>query len=50
VPDDPAELRSIIAVLQAENTRVAAENAKISATLRFYDHLVQALRLPIAKL
>ena len=50
LPDDPAELRAIIAALQAENTRIAAENAKISATLRVHDQLVQALRLRIAKL
>ncbi|KKK49248.1 hypothetical protein LCGC14_3136950, partial [marine sediment metagenome] len=38
LPDDPAELKAMIAVLQAEN-------AKISATLRVHDQLVQALRL-----
>ena len=43
LPDDPAELKAMIAVLQAEN-------AKISATLRVHDQLVQALRLRIAKL
>jgi transposase len=41
--NDPAVLRAIIAELQAEN-------AKISATLRVHDQLVQALRLRIAKL
>jgi transposase len=50
LPDDPAELRAMIAVLQAENARIEAENAKISATLRVHDQLVQALRLRIAKL
>ena len=43
LPDDPAELRAMIAALQAEN-------AKISATLQVHDQLVQALRLRIAKL
>jgi len=41
--DDPAILKAMIAALQAEN-------AKISATLRVHDQLVQALRLRIAKL
>jgi len=41
--DDPAELRAMIAALQAEK-------AKITATLRVHDQLVQALRLRIAKL
>lgn len=40
----------MIVDLQAENARIAAENAKISATLRVHDQLVQALRLRIAKL
>ena len=44
------ELRAMIAVLQAENLRIPAENAKISATLRVHDQLVQALRLRIAML
>ena len=43
LPDDPAVLKAIIAVLQAEN-------AKISATLRAHDQLIQTLRLRIAKL
>lgn len=43
LPDDPAVLKAMIAVLQAEN-------AKISATLRVHDQLVQALRLRISKL
>jgi len=43
LPDDPAILKTMIAALQAEN-------AKISATLRVHDQLVQALRLRIAKL
>jgi transposase len=50
LPDDPAELRAMIAALQAENARIEAENAKMSATLRVHDQLVQALRLRIAKL
>lgn len=43
LPDDPAILKAMIAALQAEN-------AKILATLRVHDQLVQALRLRIAKL
>ncbi len=43
LPDDPIVLKTMIADLQAEN-------AKISATLRAHDQLVQALRLRIAKL
>jgi transposase len=43
LPDDPIVLKAMIATLQAEN-------AKISATLRAHDQLVQALRLRIAKL
>ena len=43
LPDDPAVLKAMIATLQAEN-------ARISATLRVHDQLVQALRLRIAKL
>jgi transposase len=41
--DDPAVLRAIIATLEAEN-------AKLSATLRAHDLLVQTLRTRIAKL
>jgi len=41
--DDPTVLKAMIATLQSEN-------AKISATLRVHDQLVQALRLRIAKL
>ena len=41
--NDPAVLKAMIAELQAEN-------AKITATLRVHDQLVQALRLRIAKL
>jgi transposase len=43
LPDDPALLKTLIASLQAEN-------AKISATLRAHDQLIQTLRLRIAKL
>lgn len=41
--DDPAVLKALIVALQAEN-------AKISATLRAHDQLIQTLRLRIAKL
>ncbi len=50
LPDDPAELRAMIAALQAENARIEAENAKMPATLRVHDQLFQALRLRIAKM
>ncbi len=43
MPDDPAALKELVAALQAEN-------AKMSATLRAHDLLVQALRIRIAKL
>jgi transposase len=43
LPDNPALLKALIAALQAEN-------AKISATLRAHDQLIQTLRLRIAKL
>ena len=43
LPDDPAILKAIIASLEAEN-------AKLSATLRAHDLLVQTLRTRIAKL
>lgn len=43
LPDDPALLKALIVALQAEN-------AKISATLRAHDQLIQTLRLRIAKL
>jgi transposase len=40
----------MIAALRAENVRIEVENAKLSATLRVHDQLVQTLRLRIAKL
>ncbi|WP_152988068.1 hypothetical protein, partial [Paracoccus sp. MKU1] len=40
LPDDPARLKALILALQAEN-------AKISATLRAHDQLIQSLRLRI---
>ncbi len=43
LPDDTVALKAMIAALQAEN-------AKMSATLRAHDQLVQTLRLRIAKL
>jgi transposase len=43
LPEDPALLKAIIADLQAEN-------AKLAATIRAHDLMVQALRLRIAKL
>lgn len=43
LPDDPAFLKAMIAALQPEN-------AKMSATLRAHDQLIQDLRLRIARL
>ena len=43
LPDDPVVLKAMVATLQAQN-------AKMSATLRAHDQMVQALRLRIAKL
>jgi transposase len=43
LPDDPVVLKAMIAALQAEK-------AKMSATLRAHDQLIQTLRLRIAKL
>ena len=43
LPDDPELLKAMITALQAEN-------AKITATLRAHDQLIQSLRLRIAKL
>ncbi len=43
LPDDPGFLKAMIAALQAEN-------AKMSATLRAHDQLIQDLRLRIARL
>ena len=43
LPDDPVLLKALVASLRAEN-------AKISATLRAHDQLIQTLRLRIAKL
>ena len=43
LPDDPALLKAMIAALQTEN-------ARMSATLRAHDQLIQTLRLRIAKL
>ena len=43
LPEDPALLKAMIAALQAEN-------ARMSATIRAHDQLIQMLRLRIAKL
>jgi transposase len=43
LPEDPALLKAMIAALQAEN-------ARMSATIRAHDQLIQSLRLRIAKL
>lgn len=43
LPEDPALLKAMITALQAEN-------AKMSATIRAHDQLIQTLRLRIAKL
>jgi hypothetical protein len=43
LPEDPAVLKAMIAALQAEN-------AKMAATIRAHDQLIQTLRMRIAKL
>ena len=43
LPDDPAFLKAMIATLEAKN-------AKMSATLKAHDQLIQSLRLRIARL
>src|SRR5690606_21387309 len=43
LPDDPAFLKAMITALQVEN-------AKMSAALKAHDHLIQGLRLRIARL
>lgn len=43
LPDDPAFLKAMIAMLEAKN-------AKMSATLQAHDQLIQSLRLRIARL
>jgi len=43
LPEDPALLKAMIAALQAEN-------ARMSATIRAHDQLIQTLRMRIAKL
>ena len=43
LPEDPAVLKAMIAALQAEN-------AKMSATIRAHDLLIQTLQMRIAKL
>ena len=48
--DHTAEIKAMISTLQAESVQIAAENARMSATLRTHDQLVLALRLRIAKL
>ncbi len=50
LPDDPAELRVMIAALEAENAVMKAEAGKMIATLKAHEALVQALQIRIAKL
>jgi transposase len=50
LPSDPAELCEMIAALRVENARMTQENARLAATLRAHDLLVEALRARIAKL
>ena len=49
-PDDPAELRAIIAALEAENAAMRAETTRLTAVLKAHEALVQALQIRIAKL
>ena len=50
LPSDPAELRAMIAALEVENARMTQENARLVATLRAHDLLIEALQARIAKL
>jgi len=50
LPDDPAELRAMIATLEAENASMRAAAERMQATLRAHEALVQALRIRIARL
>lgn len=49
-PDDPAELRAMIAALEAENAAMRAETTRLTAVLKAHEALVQALQIRIAKL
>lgn len=49
-PDDPAELRAMIAALEAENAAMRAETTPLTAVLKAHEALVQALQIRIAKL
>ena len=46
-PSDPAELRATIAALEVENARMTEENARLAATLRAHDLLIEALQARI---
>ncbi len=50
LPDDPAELRAMIAALEAENASMRADAERMQATLRAHEALVEALRIRIARL
>ena len=50
LPDDPAELRVMIAALEAENARMRADVERMMATVRAHEALVQALQIRIARL
>lgn len=49
-PDDPAELRTAIAALEAENAAIRAVTTRLTAVLKAHEALVQALQIRIAKL
>ncbi|MEY8831438.1 IS66 family transposase zinc-finger binding domain-containing protein, partial [Sedimentitalea sp. XS_ASV28] len=50
LPDDPVALKAMIVALQAENAQVEETIARLKASLRAHEALVQALRLRIARL
>jgi len=50
LPDDPTELRAMIAALESENARMRADVERMMATVRAHEALVQALQIRIARL
>ena len=50
LPDDPAELRTMIAALEAENARMKVDIGRMLATVKAHEALVQALQIRIARL
>jgi hypothetical protein len=50
LPNDPANLRAMIAALEAENGQLQEDADRMAATLRAHEALVQALQIQIARL